>query len=441
MEVHMKQLFTVVMILTLCLAVTALGAGTKWQFVKVFPDTTIAFGTGVHGLTVDPAGKIWVGPSGRTNNDSLPNGKATVSIYIYNPDGSETPISRIKIIGTTGASDTLTALCRGARTAPDGNVVYGSGSVYWKINYKTGAGIAKVNPHGSSVTAPAFTSANEMFSAPVLPGNPVKIWDNSFSSLGTAVTSSLGYSRTLEVSKDGNDIYWCGYSTTRIYKYHSDVGTLGTYALADSFGIGMQCESIAWNKKDGYLYASSGNEDTVDYTPPIKAPWTHTVWYAFDVATKTVKDSIVWNWAAYPYNRTPVTNSPRPRAIDFSVTGDTAYVACYNHAKAAIQMFRRVVTSVEPVDNAIPDNYTLSQNYPNPFNPSTEIQFTLKKAGMTTLTVYDVLGKEVRTLVNEELVAGTYKSSFDATGLSSGTYIYVLTSNGQRLVNKMVLMK
>jgi hypothetical protein len=437
----MKKILTVALALTIFCAFAGY-AGTQWQFVKVFPDTTISFGTGVHGITVDKANKIWVGPAGRTNLDSLSTGRAVVAIYVYNPDGTETPLSRIKIINTTGRSDTLTALCRGTRTDMDGNVVYVTGSKHFKIDYKTGLGLQYYGALGSGI-APAFTTANEMFTGYVLPGTgPVSIWSGAdFTSLGVAIDAAPGFSRTIEVSKDGNDVYWCGYSTQRIFKYHSDNGTLGPYALKDSFAIGCQVESIGWNTKDGYLYFSSGNIDTVDYTPPVPAPWKPTVWYAYDVVTNAVKDSIVWNWDAYPYSVTPVTNAPRPRGIAFSVTGDTAYVACYNHAKAAIQMFKRTVTSVDPVDNFIPNGYTLSQNFPNPFNPSTEIQFTLTTAGFTTLKVYDLLGKEVASLVSENLTAGTYKTKFDASRLASGTYIYSLTSNGVRLNNKMILMK
>jgi DNA-binding beta-propeller fold protein YncE len=437
----MKRIFTAVLMLTLCLAVLGF-AGTKWQFVKVFPDTTIAFGTGVHGIAVDKAGKIWVGPAGRTNLDSLPNGRATVAIYVYNPDGTEAAFSRIKIINTTGRSDTLTALSRGARADMDGNIVYVMGSRHWKLNYQTGAGMLTYLGLSSGI-APAFTSANEMFTGYVLPGTgPISIWSGSdFSSLGSAVAAAPGYSRTIEVSKDGNDIYWCGYSNGKIFKYHSANGTLGPYDLTDSLAEGCQVESIAWNKKDGYLYFSSGNIDTVDYVPAIKAPWTPTVWYAMDAATKAIKDSIAWNWNAYPYNISPVTNAPRPRGIAFSTGGDTAYVACYNHAKAAIQMFVRVLTSVEPVESGIPSGYTMSQNYPNPFNPSTEIVFALPKAGFTTVKVYDMLGKEVATLVNEELGVGTFKTTLDGSRLSSGTYIYSLTSGSMHISKKMMLVK
>jgi len=104
-------------------------------------------------------------------------------------------------------------------------------------------------------------------------------------------------------------------------------------------------------------------------------------------------------------------------------------------------MFRRVVTSVEQVESGIPSGYTLSQNFPNPFNPSTEIHFTVAKGGITTLIVYDMLGREVATLVNENLAPGTYKSKFDASKLSSGSYIYTLTSGNFRMSQKMLLLK
>jgi hypothetical protein len=443
----MRKLFTAVLILTLCFAVLGFGQAKKWQFVKVFPDTAVSFNTGLHGIAVDPDGKIWVGPAGTQPNDSLPNGKKIASIYVYNPDGTEAAISRIKIINTPGASDTLTSLCRGMRTAPDGNIVYcGIGGFVFKINYKTGVGIQKVNPVAPAVAsgiAPAFTSAGEMFTGHVSPGNPVKIWDATFSSLGTAIAASLGFSRTMEVSKDGNDIYWCGYSTRKVYVYHSDVGTLGTYALKDSFGVGMQVESSGWHPTNGLLYLSSGTMDTTDYgVPPVNPPWTALTWYGFDVTTKKQTDSLTWNLAAYPYAvGAGGTLAPRPRGHAFSKTGDTIYVISYNHAKAAMQMFRRVTVGVEPVSNLIPNGYLLSQNYPNPFNPTTEIQFSIPTAGYTTVKVFDMLGKEVATLVDEHLNPGTFKTTLDASKLSSGTYVYTLVSGTSRITKKMMLLK
>jgi Secretion system C-terminal sorting domain len=96
---------------------------------------------------------------------------------------------------------------------------------------------------------------------------------------------------------------------------------------------------------------------------------------------------------------------------------------------------------VEPIGSGIPAEYALSQNYPNPFNPSTEIQFSVPRKGMTTLKVYDMLGRDVATLVREDLVPGTYKTRLDGSRLASGMYVYELTSADTRIVKKMMLLK
>ena len=88
-----------------------------------------------------------------------------------------------------------------------------------------------------------------------------------------------------------------------------------------------------------------------------------------------------------------------------------------------------------------PASFKLFQNYPNPFNPATEIQFTLKKAGYARLTVYDVLGHEVATLLNGHHAAGSHFLSFDASGLGSGVYLYKLDTGDQHLLRKMMLAK
>ncbi|MGA2669673.1 MAG: T9SS type A sorting domain-containing protein [Ignavibacteria bacterium] len=89
----------------------------------------------------------------------------------------------------------------------------------------------------------------------------------------------------------------------------------------------------------------------------------------------------------------------------------------------------------------IPDKYALSQNYPNPFNPATMITYALPKAGNVKLTVYDVLGREVKTLVNEYKTAGTYNVTFDGSSLSSGLYFYRINAGSFTDTKKMVLVK
>ena len=102
-----------------------------------------------------------------------------------------------------------------------------------------------------------------------------------------------------------------------------------------------------------------------------------------------------------------------------------------------------VITGVgnNNVINTIPDSYKLAQNYPNPFNPTTKISFSLPKSGLVTLKIYDMVGKEVATLVNEVRNTGTYEVQFNASNLSSGAYFYRLETSGFVDTKKMMLIK
>ncbi len=91
--------------------------------------------------------------------------------------------------------------------------------------------------------------------------------------------------------------------------------------------------------------------------------------------------------------------------------------------------------------NQSPVTYSLSQNYPNPFNPSTTIKFSIEKTGLVMLKIYNILGQEVSTLVNQELKTGSYSYSFDASRLSSGVYFYSINSGSFNQTKKMILLK
>jgi len=93
-------------------------------------------------------------------------------------------------------------------------------------------------------------------------------------------------------------------------------------------------------------------------------------------------------------------------------------------------------------EEIVPNEFYVSQNYPNPFNPSTTIQFGLTKQTEVSLKIYDILGREIVTLIQNELrSAGTYNVTFNASVLASGTYIYKLTANNQTISKKMNLIK
>lgn len=103
--------------------------------------------------------------------------------------------------------------------------------------------------------------------------------------------------------------------------------------------------------------------------------------------------------------------------------------------------FHIPIMDVNKLGNEVPGKYQLYQNYPNPFNPSTSIKFNIPKSGTVTLKVFDALGKEVQTLINEEMKQGFYETKFNAEGLSSGIYFYKLVAGKYSDVKKMVVVK
>jgi len=97
-------------------------------------------------------------------------------------------------------------------------------------------------------------------------------------------------------------------------------------------------------------------------------------------------------------------------------------------------------SSVEQI-NGLPQDFSLRQNYPNPFNPTTNIEYTIPEASFVQIKVYDILGNEVATLVNEEQSAGTYRADFTANNLASGLYIAKLQAGNYTKTIKMSLLK
>ena len=105
----------------------------------------------------------------------------------------------------------------------------------------------------------------------------------------------------------------------------------------------------------------------------------------------------------------------------------------------------KAVIGIEPISNLVPKVYRLDQNFPNPFNPTTNIRFDISHTGFAKLVVYDILGREINTLVSENVKAGEYRVSFNASNLPSGVYFYRLTVTGDdntwSATKKLMLVK
>lgn len=110
-------------------------------------------------------------------------------------------------------------------------------------------------------------------------------------------------------------------------------------------------------------------------------------------------------------------------------------------AICATRQFTLPTTSVNEADHNIPSQVTLEQNFPNPFNPNTTIRFSLPHSEFVTLRILNVLGKQIATLVSENLPAGTHQAVWDAQGMASGVYFYRLQAGPFSQTRKVLLLK
>lgn len=142
----------------------------------------------------------------------------------------------------------------------------------------------------------------------------------------------------------------------------------------------------------------------------------------------------------YPrYAYTSTSANYRSRRGQSDTQFPTSLTQSYNRAN--IQLEISLMTGIETNTVSIPQAFSLSQNYPNPFNPETKIRYSLPKQTFVNLKVYDLLGKEVMTLVNGEKPAGSYDVSFNGINLSSGVYFYKMETPDFTEIKRMVLIK
>jgi len=117
-------------------------------------------------------------------------------------------------------------------------------------------------------------------------------------------------------------------------------------------------------------------------------------------------------------------------SANFSGTGIAFYTLRYSK-----------IMAIDPISSNIPASFKLDQNYPNPFNPVTSIRFDVPKSSFVKISVYDVMGREVENLVNQQLKAGEYLAAWDAARYSSGVYFYSIAADGYQITKKMILAK
>jgi glutamine cyclotransferase len=226
------------------------------------------------------------------------------------------------------------------------------------------------------------------------------------------VSGNVLHSATIQVYKswphgiawDGEYIWENDFTHHKIYKINQNNG-----AVLDSIDAPGDDYSIGLTWYNGYLISSDCNTDSI---------------YQINPVTKQIENQ----WFC------PYTN---PRDMTFD--GE-----CFWFIAREVSLIYKIKIIISEIENESPNSlisYNLSQNFPNPFNPSTKISWQVPLGSWHTIKVFDVLGNEIATLVDEYKQAGSYESEFKADGLPSGVYFYRLQAGDFVETKKMILLR
>ncbi|MFA5012031.1 MAG: choice-of-anchor J domain-containing protein [Ignavibacteria bacterium] len=254
----------------------------------------------------------------------------------------------------------------------------------------------------------------------------------------TVPTTQAGWNNALMIV--GNNV-WMG-TNANYFMYSSNLGanwSQQTTTFTNQYSVWFNSETVGLAGYNALNLTTNGGTNWSALASPVATntagiAGTGTEWW---VATQNTtvhyssNNGAVWS-----------TAYTAPDGLFYHLTkartGNTIW-AVRNNGK--ISRYGTPISGITVVSNEIPSSYSVSQNYPNPFNPTTKINFALPKSGLVTMKVYDILGKEVATLVNEVKNAGSYTVDFNASSLTSGMYFYKVSVNGFSEVKKMMLIK
>jgi hypothetical protein len=213
------------------------------------------------------------------------------------------------------------------------------------------------------------------------------------------------------------------------------VGQLGLYRM---YMAGGPAEAGGYNVAG--RFGAMELVDTFSYRNPLAL---NELTQAFSLPFPTTEDTIYWEFG---YLASDSSNVDTIYSCGLSLVWDSIpdlYDRWNFGPKFPLTILNS--TEIESDYSSSPDNFKLEQNYPNPFNPATTLRFTIPDFGFITLKVYDLLGNEVATLVNEQKPAGSYEVEFSASGgaegLASGIYYYSLQVGSYTATKKMLLLK
>lgn len=169
------------------------------------------------------------------------------------------------------------------------------------------------------------------------------------------------------------------------------------------------------------------------------------IWGSNDGDSLNIRRGVIGNLGSTIYKRNSNNFSTSVSPVGAIYTTGASLYSYFAYAGFGPQNLyanqENLVTAVNPIGSELPEKYYLSQNYPNPFNPVTNIRFSLVSAGNVKLSLYDVLGREIKIVLNEFMNAGKYEVSVDMSSMPSGTYFYRIEAGNFIDVKKMILIK
>lgn len=460
------------LILSLCVLLGAVtfaeAQTTTWSLIEdiTIPEDTLRRGTNgakiadFHGVAVDASGNIWLQSHRPIENITLTEDLqinntvetvkagedlAVTGLYCITPDGEPcgdfSPLLTLQddtgamvdtlgifyrgVVDSTGNKKYETMTGRGLRASVDGETIYAAfGSILYAIDASDGTKVGSRETFGGSLTSPGVDAAGNVYVAAVLSGSPGAVYSADLSREVETFDSNVpDIGRAMDVSDDGLTVMVPRFTGNYVLKY-TRPDAFSAFGTPDTVLLGFAAESIAFHPTNGRVYLDSGNPGRVEANnAAFGNNYTELVWYGFNVDELTSEtpnpapvDSLVW----------PSTEFQR--GIEFSSDGETAYAIGFDSELGLAVFEASTETSITQRDE-LPTG-TVVRNAPNPFSGTTTITFELTQAGAVTLSVYDLLGREVATLVDDVMPAATFDATFDATGLPAGTYLYRLVTEG-----------
>jgi hypothetical protein len=432
-----KVLFTIFALLL----VSSFAFG-QWTYVKDW-----AKGTQPHGIVMDPDGKIWVGFYSYTDTVLTAQGKElpVSPIWVYDNVNDTEPEEALYFTFEDGTVDTLDSYCRGLSLDQNGNIMFSGNQILYRINYQTKELMDSYKyPVSGSVTEAAVDSNGFTYLVRVVGGgNPVVILDEDFELYSYVIDSCKTIQRSILVSPDGKDVYlgtiYAGINGARHYR--SEDGPDGEYTLVDTLGAtlekAMWAQCLDWDQW-GNMWVGSYWD--------VASPTDYNGWYALDPKNDwAIADSIGHSFGKF-VKGVPAEGGTyySPRGLIIWPEDNTFWALTNDFDGGVVKLWQNAspYTGVITVKNGkVARDFSLKQNYPNPFNPTTTIPFTLDQNSHVELVIFDMMGREVRTVVSENMAQGNHEVTFDAAGLASGNYFYRLNINGQMVTKSMTLLK